>query len=288
MSYILDALKKSESERSRGASPEFASSQIIMTSKKQTVSPWVIIFVFLLVINLCVVGYFVSSRLNQTEEITLDSDTHAVSREPLIIPPSVPADSVVSNVKVRPEAPLNYGNAPLQPSAATVPAHTGLKALDSDVVGPHATAFNAEGNNSRATEFSAPQIIRPRQKFSEGSDVGQIEESRVKKRAPVQAEIAVDEPPSEDSLHTSDQRDAVPSLSEFDRDFQKSIPNLTFNSHIYASNATRRRIMINNQYLSQGQFIEGLRIEDITEEGVILSKDGTSFSLSVVRNWSFQ
>jgi general secretion pathway protein B len=58
-----------------------------------------------------------------------------------------------------------------------------------------------------------------------------------------------------------------------------------FNSHIYGSEPSSRRVMINNNYLKAGDFFSGIRVERITEEGVVLSKDGRSFRVGIVRDW---
>jgi general secretion pathway protein B len=82
-----------------------------------------------------------------------------------------------------------------------------------------------------------------------------------------------------------EQAGRVPHLVELPLSFQKSVPDLTFNSHIYSSSPASRRVMINNKYLRVGDTFEGLRVDDITEEGVVLSRDGRRFRVGVVRDW---
>lgn len=77
----------------------------------------------------------------------------------------------------------------------------------------------------------------------------------------------------------------VPHLVELPLSFQKSIPDLTFNSHIFSSDPQARRVMINGHYLRTGEGFAGLRVERITEDGVVLSKDGQRFRVGVVRDW---
>jgi general secretion pathway protein B len=74
-------------------------------------------------------------------------------------------------------------------------------------------------------------------------------------------------------------------LVEMPPAFQRTIPDLVFNSHIYGSEPSSRRVMINNNYLKAGDFFSGIRVERITEEGVVLSKDGRSFRVGIVRDW---
>jgi general secretion pathway protein B len=77
----------------------------------------------------------------------------------------------------------------------------------------------------------------------------------------------------------------VPHLVELPLSFQKSVPDLTFNSHIYSSDPMASRVMINNQYLRPGDTFASLVVERITEDGVILSKSGQRFRVGTVRDW---
>ena len=43
--------------------------------------------------------------------------------------------------------------------------------------------------------------------------------------------------------------------------------------------------MINNRYLRTGDRFEQLTIERITEDGVVLSKNGQYFRVGTVRDW---
>ena len=78
---------------------------------------------------------------------------------------------------------------------------------------------------------------------------------------------------------------SVPHLLEMSRDFQRRIPSLTFNSHVYASNPASRSVMINSKYLKVGDRVSGLKVDYITEDGVILSLNGERFRVGVVRDW---
>lgn len=78
---------------------------------------------------------------------------------------------------------------------------------------------------------------------------------------------------------------AVPHLIEMPLAFQKSVPDLVFNSHIYASEPSSRRVMINNHYLQAGDSFAGIQVQQITEEGVVLSRSGRSFRVGAMSDW---
>ncbi|MGM0953136.1 MAG: general secretion pathway protein GspB [Pseudomonadota bacterium] len=77
----------------------------------------------------------------------------------------------------------------------------------------------------------------------------------------------------------------VPHLVELPLSFQKSIPDLTFNSHIVSSNSSASSVMINSQYLRAGDSMGPLLIEQINEDGVVFRKDGQQFRVGTMRNW---
>jgi general secretion pathway protein B len=78
---------------------------------------------------------------------------------------------------------------------------------------------------------------------------------------------------------------AIERISDKPHSFQIQIPDMAFNSHIYTDTASSRRVMINNIYLREGQTFSGMRVEEITEEGIVLSLKGESFKMGVLRDW---
>jgi general secretion pathway protein B len=68
---------------------------------------------------------------------------------------------------------------------------------------------------------------------------------------------------------------------------QRQIPDLSFSTHIYASDAAWRMVGINGKSRREGDNIEdNLVLLEITEQGVILGFKGYNFTMGVVKNWS--
>lgn len=65
------------------------------------------------------------------------------------------------------------------------------------------------------------------------------------------------------------------------------IPPLRFSTHIYAEEAAWREVGINGRIHGEGDRIQGMRLERITETGVILELDGWRFRVSVLENWDY-
>jgi len=240
MSYILDALRKSETERRQGRVPDLGQQvQLIHRPKKKRVSPavWVALA---LILNAGVLAFLFWpgtplpwAPAGQTELPTV-ADTVKNTSEPAPLPvtPASEPDAI-------PEDPVSETGAIPEPDSADSTPR------------PVAAEPAVSENRERAT------VIVPS---------SAIPETAVPQAEPGQA-------------------GRVPHLVELPLSFQKSVPDLTFNSHIYSSSPASRRVMINDTYLRVGDTFEGLRVDDITEEGVVLSRDGRRFRVGVVRDW---
>ncbi len=234
MSYILDALRKSETERRQGKVPDLGHQvQLIHRPKKKTVSPiaWLSLA---LVINAGVLAVLFWPQAS-----------------PVVgVPASTQPASVVSDT-----AP------PTDVEAQSVQAEVSepVPVADPSPVKAHADEPLAESGSVASNESprERPTIIVPAAEATRDNSV---------LRAPAPA-------------------GRVPHLVELPLSFQKSVPDLTFNSHIYASDPYASRVMINSNYLRQGDSFSGLRVESITQDGVVLSKQGQRFRVGIVRDW---
>ena len=234
MSYILDALRKSETERRQGKVPDLGHQvQLIHRPKKKTVSPiaWLSLA---LVVNAGVLAVLFWPQASPE----------------VAVPASTQPASVVSE-----ETP------PTGVEAQTVPAEVSepVPEADSSPVKAQADEPLAESGSVASNESprERPTIIVPAAEATRDNSV---------LRAPAPA-------------------GRVPHLVELPLSFQKSVPDLTFNSHIYASDPFASRVMINSNYLRRGDSFSGLRVESITQDGVVLSKQGQRFRVGIVRDW---
>ncbi len=230
MSYILEALKKSEAERRQGKAPDLGQQvQMIYRPKKKPVSA-VVWVVLALTINAGVLAYAFWPSRQLPEQAT----TPAPAEEKVTEASSVePEQTVKPAVSPKPASDYQVPVAPVEASQAVA---------ESGVTEP---------------QFEQPTIIVPSQPQP--------------RRAPAPVQ--------------SRPQGRVPHLVELPLSFQKSVPDLTFNSHIYSSDPSASRVMINNRYLRTGQSLGSLLVENITEDGVVLSKNGLRFRVGIVRDW---
>ncbi len=75
-------------------------------------------------------------------------------------------------------------------------------------------------------------------------------------------------------------------------DLQDSIkaqlPAIIISAHVYSSNPAQRSIVINNNFLEEGEYIiDDLVLHEVTPEGAILNYQGILFSYGAVSSWQW-
>lgn len=248
MSYILDALRKSETERRQGRVPDLGQQvQLIHKPKKKSVP--VLFWVALgLILNAAVLAWIFWP---------LESPALVSEQETPVTPAAVPGPE--------PEPEPEPERAPQveeisQVSPSKEPRNSLADAVEIPVPGavieplPDALAESGSGDDRER-----PTVIIPSPRTV--------------------SEVS----PSSNNDNAAQER--TPHLVELPLSFQKKVPDLIFNSHIYASEPSARRVMINDNYMRPGESFSGITVERITEEGVELSMDGRRFRVGVVRDW---
>lgn len=232
MSYILDALRKSETERRQGKVPNLGQQmQLIHRPKKRRMSP-IIWVVLALLVNAGVLAVVFWPQNSQV--LPLASSAESVS------PPKSDAQTTEPDAMPVPVA---------EPSKP-MPEPTQVAKPPENVTAPVAEQID-EPMHER------PTIITPSLRQARHAQVSPSDEPKTR----------------------------VPHLVELPLSFQKSIPDLMFNSHIYSSDPYASRVMINGHYLRQGESFAGLTVKAVTQDGVVLSKQGQRFRVGIVRDW---
>ncbi len=246
MSFILDALKKSESERQRQSGP--ALFEVKVAPPRHRFAIWAIALGALLAINLVVVGWMLSrsssarsaARVAAAEAAgtaagsgtTAGSGAAAVSG-------TVPASAPVAAAAVQ--------RSPAAAPGAGSPAGPEVVAR-SDASPPPAAAGAAATN---------PDDLAPAVEPPKGSAV------------PDSGGVVVRE--SQSGLPSYQDAAAVPGAN---------IPPLQLDLHVYSEKPDQRFVFLNMVKLHEGEALpQGVRVDAITPDGVILSYRGTRFML---------
>jgi len=214
MSYILDALKKSDQERKQGDVPDLQTIHLPAAMESES-TRWPYMVILFLMLSLA----FVLGTLRPWESesvVQLSRQTNEI-------------------VKAQPQAsvplPVEKNKKPVQKAAENIPQ-----------------------KNHSAQQINQPVIVK---------------------------QPVVNKAPSLDI-------DSVLHLSEMPSLVQQAIPEMIFAGHVFSSNVEQRSVIINNHYMNEGDvIIGGLKIEQITQSGIVFNYNGQLFRMDVLQDWSF-
>ena len=245
MSFILDALKKSEVERQRQAIPGLMDSR---PPPPRTKFPlWAVALIALLAINLGVIALVLTR-----------GGTHAIGAAGS--PAPLPATA---------QAPKSSpATAAVMPSAAPpAPASPGASDHFSPMDAPHPPAATPP--------VYAPEIP-PTQDYSgavrRSSRAGSNGEEATHRDARAPDPVLTDNDPSDNEV--------LPTINEINVAGQPALANLHLDVHVYATKPSERFVYINMRKYREGATLaEGPVLERIRRDGVVLNYQGLRFVL---------
>lgn len=224
MSYILDALKKSEQERGHGNIPDVQtvhSSSLNYRSEKRVYWPYFLIIAVLL--NLLAIVYFIFNREN---------------------PPQIEAETTLSTE-----------------TAETVNT--------SDIV-VGATA---------PPEISAAAIIETKEETATEEVIARPATTNIEKKIQ-----KPDKKIATDNTGTGSQ--TIIEFYDLPESIKQELPAIIVSAHIYSTNPAQRSIVINNNFMEEGDYVlDGLILYEITPNGAVFTYQGILFSYGVVSGW---
>lgn len=239
MSYILDALRKSDQQRQRGLPPTLLAPQTAADEPRSRVS----VSHALLAAALVGAGILLGAlRPWQTEQ-------PATTRE---APARTPLDTS--------SAPSSV---PLQPQTARKSEQAALpRELPPPI--PSAAVLDHRVEERQAPAAAEPQP-RPRARATP---------RQAARPAPQPAAKAVPEQPKSGGTGEA-QEQKVLTMAELPLSVRQEMPRLTILVHAYSREPKERLVGINDRILHEGEDVApGLRLEEITPEGMILHYQG--------------
>ncbi len=262
MSYILDSLKKSDNERQSIDSasamvmraPEFLDNDVPTSNRKWFVISFIIVFI--LVALYFAVTYFYTSKSNQAPQ--------PLAQPAVTVTTSVAVDKAALAAKE--EAILLYQQA-LEKKSQPEIDQLYEKLNDKEAMEAIKTTALAENKNATVSlEKSKETTI---------SDVAlQTETSLTGFDTPALPEEPKSTVP------------AIPSIYELDAYVRKDIPSIEYGAHIYATDNNSGFVILDGARRRIGDKLDsGLYVEKIEEESVVLSYNGTLFSLPAMKSW---
>jgi general secretion pathway protein B len=254
MSFILDALKKSESDRQRQSGP--ALFEVKVAPPRTRLPLWAVAIAALLVVNLAIVMWMV---LRHTARAAGEQATPGAAAAAAAPAPVVPAAATAA-------APAPA--APPAAAPATVAAETPATAAPAvRATPPPAAATQTAALGAR----SAPASGTPG-----GGSGSATDESNPDDYAPAQEQPAA-------GLGNHVKRgtvEGVPLYQDASATAGTQIPQLRLDLHVFAVRPQDRFVMINMHKVHEGDTLpEGVHVDSITPDGAILSFNGSRFLL---------
>jgi general secretion pathway protein B len=282
VSFILDALRKSEHARQRQTGPGLA--EVPVAAPRSKTNVWATAAVALLVVNLLAVGVLLLRRAQQ-QDSTAAASSVATGSTPATAPASVPpaAGPGVPNA-------VNAAN-PTLVAPPTAAAQTPAITQSAQAPSPRPASNNSTSRNPLADEVGAadggyePGLQSAAAAVPAGPPAVVSNAAGAKRGSVVYAPVpeAIDAPdaapPAAAQPAAAPARESLPGADELTA--RGSLPALHLDLHVYATQAQQRFIFVNSRKYREGDTLaEGPVVEQITADGAVLNFRGSRFKLA--------
>jgi len=267
MSFILDALRKSEHARQRQTGPGLAEAPIAPTKPKTNV--WATAAIALLVVNLLAVGILLLRRA-QKEDTTVST----VPTTPAPVASTAPGPANPTMVAPPPTVgtPVTQGAAPVR-APIDEPAGPGGRNPLADEVGDSSDGIEGSSRSAAAAVPAGPRAVVNNGDLQRGGSV-------VYAPVPEASDLPYS-PPSEQPAvqQAAPQAAAMPDADEVSA--RGGVAALHLDLHVYVTQPQQRFIFVNSRKYKEGDTLaEGPLVEQITPDGAVLNFRGSRFKLS--------
>lgn len=270
MSFILDALRKSEHQRQKSTGPGLA--EIPVAAPRTKTNVWATAAVTLLVVNLTAVGVLLLRRADSPPEPA----PAAPVAEPATTPAPTPPAAAAGNPTLAPPT-LPPVTAPVAAAApAQRPVEAGRNPL-AEELGDSAQGLDPGMADAAASVPAGPPAVARQEPLRRGGSVvyAPVTEASDSPSSP---------PPVEPELGAGAAPAATPTgagLPGADEMVARGMPELHLDLHVYSSVPKQRFIFVNSRKYGEGATLqEGPVVEAITPDGAVLSFRGSRFKLS--------
>jgi general secretion pathway protein B len=260
MSFILDALKKSETDRQRQNGPALFEVRVAPTRDKLPL--WAVGLGVLLAVNLVIVAWVLLRRPSGGGEAPTTPPTAATQ-------PAAQASYGSPAAGPAPSMSAQQGPAYLPPATNAIPVNG---------ASPTAPVGQTAGMTQPPPPSLGPGTV---QSGVPSVPQGSAATDSGEKLSPDDVAPATDPGPLQPfGNHVSRSTQSGVPLYE-DVAATTRLPTLRLDLHVYAASPQERFVMINMHKLHEGDALptEGVRVESITPYGAVLSHEGTRFLL---------
>ncbi len=272
MSFILNALRKSEQER-QSLQPEAVTDRILINHSEQKQSKSAFFYVVLVVGNILLIAaiaWFVHKNLIPAAKVvsvatqSLPTPEVVIKSEPMVTP--VPHEVVVAPPAPEPEPVSN----PLQSDRTAAQANTTSIAewVESQTLKAEPLPVRPVIKNKAENE-----AVKPATKINVSATSKPLAPLMpvIKKGIKVGAELPDRVPVKND----------IPFLSELPYDVRRSVPKLTINVFVYSDDPQESFVMIDMVKVKTGQTIqEGMVLKEIRPDSLVVDYQGRTFQIA--------
>ena len=241
MSYILDALRKSELQRLQGEAPLLVSTQLLSSVEKQ---PTYLLYGLVASTLICagiLIGWWRPWQQDNTEPI---KDSIALAQDEAKLPQVTPM----------PQQPPHELEQTVQKSLVAEAVDNGrdlpkpkLKLTLKPAEPPH------QSKNSKTLSKVPEQIVD-------------------EAATPTMEKTIPPSPEPNDTIDETVQEQKIIAMTELPLAIQQEIPKMTISGHAYSTVPKERIVGINDRLLQEGEYLSpGLRLEQITADGLVFS-----------------
>jgi general secretion pathway protein B len=303
MSFILDALKKSETDRQRQNGP--ALFEVRVAPPRSGLPLWAIGLGVLLAVNLVIVAWVLLRKPATAEVAATAAQGQAAGSGQQPMPPPQPMPTY-QQPQGYPGQAAQQGYPPQQPSAQVVPQGGATWA-------PQGPAAAAQGPNTVPVSGTAPTMpmgqtagmTQPAPAYPPNAGPGAgsaqgasgtqpLPAGASNDRTVAQSEAGGEKLNPDDYAPATDAGPAAPFGNHVSKSTSSGVPlyqdaalapgahlpELRLDLHVFAAKPQERFVMINMHKLHEGDNLpEGVHVENITPDGAVLSKDGQRFFL---------
>ncbi len=256
MSLILDALNKADQERQNANNPPGIHSVHQHSAFPNRKPIWIYIALAIAIILVILGTWF----------FFFSADNKKAQEQPVVVTPEKPKKStkipgLPKPVLVNKEASKPANRPTIKPTIQPT-AQKVTKPSASDVSQLYRREQAANANSSSATTKSKPASVNTRE--AEKTQTGET---------PNTAHLLKDFP-------------HVGGINDLPWSTLNELPSLNYVAHQYLGDKGRSYVTINDQRKTNGQNLsENIRIDQILEDGVILSYQGQQFKLPALNSW---
>jgi general secretion pathway protein B len=288
MSFILDALKKSETDRQRQNGP--ALFEVRVAPPRNSLPLWAVGLAVLLAVNLVIVAWVLLRRPSgQDSSAETDAASHAASPQYAAAQSGNPQSAGPLQPMQGSQGPAgaqSQGFAPPAPYAAAPVSGTS----PGGSVGQPAGMTQAAGMGQQGTTAPGATTTGYGQQSpnANGANGNGMSAANAPAGAPTDSGdgnpddyAPATDPPAMPGFANRVSRSTSSGVPLYQDAAQTNhLPNLHLDLHVFAANPQQRFVMINTHKLHEGDALpEGVRVESITPEGAVLSHNGTRFLL---------